>query len=70
MGHSTPNLHNPMTTRIHKPSTYERKIHTLVVQAHRRIPLLYPCGHCNRPNRLNLKQSRAGLPCDACTVIN
>jgi hypothetical protein len=70
MGHSTPNLHNPMTTRIHKPSPAERKVHSLVVQAHRRLPLLYPCAHCNRPNRLNLKQSRAGLPCDACITIN
>jgi hypothetical protein len=66
-----------MTTRIHKPSPAERKIHSLVVQAHRRLPLLYPCVSpqtippvCNRPNRLTLKQSRAGLPCDTCIIIN
>jgi hypothetical protein len=55
MGHQNSNLHHPMTTRIHKPSPAERKIHSLVVQAHRRLPLLYPCAHCNRPNRLNLR---------------
>jgi hypothetical protein len=59
-----------MSTRIHKPSPAERKVHSLVVQAHRRLPLLYPCAHCARPNRLTLKQSRTGLPCDACITIN
>jgi hypothetical protein len=49
MGHQNSNLHNPMTTRIHKPSPAERKIHTLIVQAHRRIPLLYPCPTATAP---------------------
>jgi hypothetical protein len=49
MGHQNSNLHNPMTTRIHKPSPAERKVHSLVVQAHRRIPLLYPCPTATAP---------------------
>jgi 3D (Asp-Asp-Asp) domain-containing protein len=67
MGHSTPNLHNPMTTRIHKPSTYERKIHTLSRPGAPPYPAPLPLPPLQPPNRLNLKQSRAGLPCDTCT---
>jgi 3D (Asp-Asp-Asp) domain-containing protein len=64
------NLHNPMTTRIHKPSPAERKVHSLVVQAHRRIPLLYPCPTATAPTVSTLNNPAPASPATPASVIN
>jgi hypothetical protein len=59
-----------MTTRIHKPSPAERKVHSLVVQAHRRIPLLYPCPTATAPTASTSNNLAPASPATPASVIN